>query len=120
MARAEQLAAGPTGKTRPRGVFSADERPGRATGAISEYEHPTFPIFLGIFHPGIHGYRAPSCLFDHPLQCAISCRSARGSLCAIGPSMIRQEISAPVTLLKVRYEQATAVGLSLQICRIRL
>jgi hypothetical protein len=41
-------------KPDPPGVFSADERPGRATGAISMHIHPTpwFPIFLGIFHPG--------------------------------------------------------------------
>jgi hypothetical protein len=37
MARAERLVTGPTGKnTPPRGVFSADERPGRATGAVIE------------------------------------------------------------------------------------
>jgi hypothetical protein len=50
MTRAERLAAGPTGKTRPRGVFSADERPGRATGAISMHIRPT-PLLIFFCYP---------------------------------------------------------------------
>jgi hypothetical protein len=58
MARAERLVAGPAGKTGPRwGTFPSDE--GR--GELQEPSLCTYTprFFLGIFHPGIHGFRAP-------------------------------------------------------------
>jgi hypothetical protein len=56
MARAERLAAGPTGKTRPRGVFSADERPGRATGAISMHIRPTPLLIFFVAIPALDSF----------------------------------------------------------------
>jgi hypothetical protein len=38
-------------KTNPRGYFSANERRGRATGAISEYMHPCLSNFFGWVPP---------------------------------------------------------------------
>jgi hypothetical protein len=49
MARAERLAAGPTGKTRPRGVFSVMKGTGLASGAILMRMRPSLPDFFWIF-----------------------------------------------------------------------
>jgi hypothetical protein len=66
MARAEQLAAGPTGKTRPRGVFSADERPGRLQEPSPSTNTPRFLFFWEFFIPAFMATARPhACLTTH-------------------------------------------------------